>query len=271
MSAIRREEGRRLFGTDPATYERGRPGHPPRVYELLVERCGLAPGARVLEVGPGTGQATRRLLGLGARVVALEPDPALASYLPSTAPGALVVRNEALEGAELPEETFDLAAAASCFHWIEEDAGLSKIFASLRPGGWIAVWWTLFGDGTAQDELQRAVRAALDAEGIVLERSPSAGREGGPRFALDVDARVAALARAGFRRVEHESVSWAHTWGTADIRALYATFSPIIRLTSAERALVLDRVTEACERLGGRVRRALRTSLYTAQRPRDAA
>ena len=40
-----REAGRHLFGGDVDAYERGRPGHPPRVYELLVQRCGLRPGA----------------------------------------------------------------------------------------------------------------------------------------------------------------------------------------------------------------------------------
>jgi hypothetical protein len=56
-----RDEGRRLFGADPAGYDFARPGHAERVYEVLVERCGLRPGTSVLEVGPGTGQATRRL------------------------------------------------------------------------------------------------------------------------------------------------------------------------------------------------------------------
>jgi len=76
---IDRREGRRLFGADPIAYESARPGHAERVYELLVGRCGLRPGTNVLEIGPGTGQATRRLLDLGASpLVALEPDPALA-------------------------------------------------------------------------------------------------------------------------------------------------------------------------------------------------
>src|SRR5919109_4414448 len=81
---IDRREGRSVFGQDVEAYERGRPGHPERVYEVLRERCGLAPGTRVLEIGPGTGQATRRLLALGADpLVVVEPDPALAAYLPS--------------------------------------------------------------------------------------------------------------------------------------------------------------------------------------------
>ena len=52
---------RRLFSGDPAGYERARPAYPSRVYEILTERCGLRPGAATLEIGPGSGLATRRL------------------------------------------------------------------------------------------------------------------------------------------------------------------------------------------------------------------
>ena len=68
-----RAEGRRLFGLDPQAYEAGRPDYPQAVYQSLVHRCGLAAGARVLEIGPGTGLVTQRLLAEGAKVVAVEP------------------------------------------------------------------------------------------------------------------------------------------------------------------------------------------------------
>ena len=147
MSPIAREEGRRLFGADPAGYDAARPGHPDRVYDVLVERCGAEPGVRVLEIGPGTGQATRRLLDLGAQVTAVEPNRALADYLITALGAAVTVRNETLEESDLPTQAFDLATASSSFHWIEEDAGLMKIYAALRPGGFVALWWTLFGPG----------------------------------------------------------------------------------------------------------------------------
>ena len=78
---LRREEGRRLFGLDPSVYEAGRPQYPSALYRALEDRCGLAGGARVLEVGPGTGLVTRRLLGAGASVVAVEPDANMAAHL----------------------------------------------------------------------------------------------------------------------------------------------------------------------------------------------
>ena len=271
MARIAREAGRRLFGADVDAYERGRPGHPPRVYELLVERCGLAPGTRVLEVGPGTGQATRRLLELGANVLAVEPDERLAAHLLS-AVGAVAVLNQPLEDAELVPESFDVAVAASSFHWVHEETGLARVAAALRPGGWVALWWSHTGAEEPPSPFQQALRPGVDelfaARGIELEESPAVCAGGGPRFGLDVEGRLEALAHAGFEHIEHELIPWSHTWDAARIRALFASFSPIIRLDEETRLAALDVVEQVAERdFAGRVELPVLTSLYTARRP----
>jgi SAM-dependent methyltransferase len=252
-----------MFGADPAAYEVGRPGHTDRVYEVLVERCRLGKGARVLEIGPGTGQATRRLLELGAsRLVAVEPDGRLAAHLVERLPAVEVVASP-LEDAALEAGAFDLAVAASAFHWIDEAMGLAIVRDALRPDGWWAMWWTLFGEGERRDDFMRAIEHLF----VDLERSPSAGREGGPPFALDVDARLAALQEAGFVDVEHDIFRWNANWDTARVRALYSTFSPIQRLEEKRREAILDEVALIAARdFGGHVTRTLRTSLYTARR-----
>jgi SAM-dependent methyltransferase len=262
---IDRKEGRRLFGSDPAAYDAARPGHAERVYEVLVERCGLAQGTAVLEVGPGTGQATRRLLELGAQpLVALEPDPALAAYLEESLGDRVEVRLATLEEARLPAGTFDLAVAASSFHWVDEDLGLARIFASLRADGWFAMWWTHFGEAGKPDAFITATSPLL----ADLQRSPSAGEEGRPPHGLDTEARLAALRTAGFEDLGHELIPWHATWDTRGIRALYATFSPIARLDDARRTEILDRIAHIAEHdFGGRVGRTLRTSFYAARRP----
>jgi SAM-dependent methyltransferase len=271
VSEIPREDGRRLFGLDPAGYDAARPGHPDRVYGVLVERCGLAHGTQLLEIGPGTGQATRRLLALGADVTAIEPDPVLADYLDSAAPGALTIRRATLEDVELPREAFDLAVGASSFHWVDEATGLATIFRALRPGGWISLWWTLFGPDP--DGFQGAVTEAVDAicaaHGLALERSPSTGGGDGPRFGLEVEARRTALTEAGFERFDHELVAWRHAWSATGMRALYGSFSPQLRLPPETRAAVLDAVSTIADEFGGCIELQLRTSLYTARRPTD--
>src|SRR5438045_911078 len=82
MEQLDRTFGRSAFGGDPSGYDRARPDYPEWVYQVLRQRCGLAPGVAAFEIGPGTGKATRRLLELGADpLVAIEPDARLATFL----------------------------------------------------------------------------------------------------------------------------------------------------------------------------------------------
>ena len=61
---------RQGFDNVPEIYDRIRPGYPA---ELFADLFGLLPERpRIIEVGPGTGQATRDLLAHGARVHAIE-------------------------------------------------------------------------------------------------------------------------------------------------------------------------------------------------------
>jgi SAM-dependent methyltransferase len=255
-----RSEGRTVFGRDAEAYERARPGHPERVYDVLRERCGLRPGTAVLEIGPGTGQATRRLLELGADpLVAVEPNPRLADYLPGVTDGTPELVRATLENAELPDATFDLAVAASSFHWIETQRGLAAVRRALRPGGWWAMWWSHFGDRSRPDPFREAIQHVV----ADLPASP-----GGRGLSRDPDEGLPALEEAGLDSAEHEFIPWSHEWDAAGIRALFASFSPIARLDEPRRVRILDEIERiAREDFDGRVVKPILTSLYTARQP----
>ena len=53
----------------------------PEALDAIVAAAELRPGDRVVEIGPGLGVLTRRLLAAGASVLAVELDPRLAAYL----------------------------------------------------------------------------------------------------------------------------------------------------------------------------------------------
>jgi len=261
--AFDRSEGRSVFGRDPAGYHRSRPGHPDRVYEILEERCGLGAGAVVLEIGSGTGQATRPLLERGvARLVAIEPDPELADYLPSVTDGRPEILRTTLEDADLPPGTFDLGVAASSFHWVDATRGLAVIREALRPGGWWAMWWTHFGDETRPD----AFRDAIDH--LMEDVASSPGAEG---ISRDPAAAMAVLAEAGFERAQLELIPSSREGDADGIRGLFATFSPIARLEPSRRDEILDGIARiAREDFDDYVVKPVLTRLYTAQSPNAA-
>jgi SAM-dependent methyltransferase len=257
--------GRAIFGEDPAAYHAARPPYPEALYARLVERADLAPGTPVFEVGPGTGLATARLLALGAApLLAIEPDARLAAFLAARlADPALEIIAAPFDEAHVPPARFALGVAATSFHWLDQPSALAKARRSLRPGGWWAMWWTNFGD--AETDLFREATRHLFSE---APRSPSHGRPDGPPFALDREARLADLARAGLEPAEVDFWPWTETLETSRLRALYATYSPIQALPPDKRARLLDGVAAIAERdFGGKVERPFSTILYMARRP----
>jgi len=53
-----RELLRSTFDEAAELYHRARPGYPAALFDDLAELTSIRPGSRVLEIGPGTGQAT---------------------------------------------------------------------------------------------------------------------------------------------------------------------------------------------------------------------
>ena len=261
-----RDFGRRAFGDDPANYDAARPDYPDWVYDALRERCGLGPGCAAFEVGAGTGIATRRLLAAGAdRVFAVEPDVRLAEFLRESTPSpALSVVTASFEAAEPPRGDFDLGLAATSFHWLDELAALNKIAALLKPGGWWAMVWNVFGDENRADPFHDATDAIL-SDG---PRTPSDSGRGGVPFALQINARMSAFGRCGaFADVTHEARPWELVLDADQIVALYATYSNITALPPDERREVLAELRRIPEQdFGGRVVRNMITILYTARR-----
>lgn len=275
-------EARQVYGTDPAQYDAGRPDYPDRVYEVLTQRCGLRSGARVLEIGPGTGLATRHLLAEGADVVGVEPDPELAHFLQRTNPGSpLQVVPSTFEEAELAHADFDLVTAATSFHWVDRETGVRKVGRVVRPGGWVAIWWTIFRDGSRPDPFWEATQPMINeatATGTPAERdqprpaqSPAPARPAGPRrmYELDREARQQDLRElAGLHNVDAELVRWTCQMTPAQVRGLYGSMIVILRLDPSVREPLLDRLQTIAETdFGGTVDRPFMTSLFTGQRP----
>lgn len=137
----RRLQLSRTFDEDAELYDRVRPGYPPELYDDLAELTGAHPGARVLELGCGTGQATVPLAARGYRVTALDVGPGMAAVARrnlAQAPAAQVLTAD-FETWPLPEEPYDVVLSATAFHWIDPAVRTRKAADALRPGGALAV------------------------------------------------------------------------------------------------------------------------------------
>jgi len=109
------------------------------------------PVGRAVEVGAGTGKATRLFAGRGLRVTAVEPDPAMAAVLRRTTGGLDVeVVPATLETYVPPDDPYDLLLSASAWHWTDPAVRWDRAAALLRPGGTVA----LFDSGRAGSRLR---------------------------------------------------------------------------------------------------------------------
>ena len=131
-------ELRRIFDEDARLYDRARPDYPAALFADLAELTGLGPGSRVIEIGPGTGQATRSLAATGAGVIAVELGPELAAVLRENVRGTDVeVVNSAFED-WTPPHRVDLVTSFTAWHWVDHATRADQVHAALAPGGRLA-------------------------------------------------------------------------------------------------------------------------------------
>jgi len=110
---------------------RGRALMPPAALAQLIQALDPAPGALVLVVGAGTGYSSAILGAMGARVSAVESDPALAAI---AAANGIDVAQGPLEAGHKAGVSFDLILIDGA---VEEEVP-EAIVAQLRDGGRLA-------------------------------------------------------------------------------------------------------------------------------------
>jgi SAM-dependent methyltransferase len=134
-----------------AEYERHRPDYPEEALRWAADELGLAPGARVLDVGAGTGKLTRGLVALGFDVVAVEPGAPMLEQLRRAVPEAEALEAPA-EAIPLAAASLDAAFAGQAFHWFDRERALPELHRVIKADGGLALLWNCWDE---RDPLQR--------------------------------------------------------------------------------------------------------------------
>ncbi|MBD0742151.1 class I SAM-dependent methyltransferase [Streptomyces sp. CBMA152] len=178
----------RSFDSAAAQYAANRPSYPPALLDAIEESATRAlKGARVADIGAGTGIATALLYERGARVVAVEPGAAMAAELRRTLPDVPLVRGD---GNHLPLATAsaDFLTYAQAWHWTDTAKSVPEARRVLRPGGTLAVWWNTtdhtVGWLADQDARVRAYLGAPDAGSSQVARGDGRIQPDPPVFAF---------------------------------------------------------------------------------------
>lgn len=134
-------EFRRIFDTIPEEFDRYRSRYCREAFDAVIETASLAPGVRMLELGPGTGQATDPLIDTGCDYLAIELGENLAAKMREKYGGRQNFRlvNDDFITYDFGMERFDLIFSAATIQWIPEEVAFAKTFDLLKPGGVLAM------------------------------------------------------------------------------------------------------------------------------------
>lgn len=247
-----------LFDGIAEEYDALRPGYPPPLVADVLRRAELSPGASLLEVGCGPGNATRQFAPAGYPITCVEPGMQLAALAASNLENHphVHIENARFEDWPIRAGEFQLVYAAQSFHWVDPEVGYARAARCLREGGALALFWNRPA-GT-----DPTLRAAIDA--VYQRCAPGLSRLTRP---LDLPGVEEAVARTGcFGPVEISRYPWTDVRSADEYVRLTATYSDHAALPEDQRRALLDALRAVIERSGGTIAARQVAVLYFARR-----
>jgi SAM-dependent methyltransferase len=210
------------FARTADDYARHRAGFPPELLDRLAARGIARPGARVVDLGTGTGSLARLFARYGCEVTGVDIAAPLleqAICLDREAGVEIAYVEGPAEATGLPSGEFDVVSAGQCWHWFDRPAAAREVARLLIDGGVVAIahfdWLAIPGN---------AVEATQE---IILRYTPRGAAAHGPwRFARGTGVYpqwLSDLQSAGFTGIETFSfdvdVAYSHESWVGRVRA----------------------------------------------------
>jgi len=213
-------ELKRTFNEDERNYDRWRPTYVPELFADVLTYVNPVKGARALEIGIGTGQATTPFLQAGLRVDAVELGDRLAAYCEEKFKDNPNFKVQCMDFESFPEEkeAYDLIYSATAFHWIPEEISYPKCLRLLKTGGTLALFWNHPAPSTPGaplfDDIQKIYRKYWH-----IDLPPATFTE------QDTVIKRQALERYGLREIETHVYHGARTFTAETYVCLLNTYS----------------------------------------------
>ena len=228
---------RQMFEEVPELYDRARPTYPPELFDDLVSLGRIPEGGRILELGPGTGKATRSLAERGFEIVGVEMGEDLAALARrnlAAFPNVEIV-NEPFETWETSAR-FDAVVAFTSFHWIDPEVKYAKSAQLLREGGALGVAGSRHVMPEDGDPFWAEVQEDYDAVVPSPDNKP-------PPLPDEVDGLGEEIDASGyFRHVSTETYLRDLVYTADEYVALLDTYSGHRAIPEAQRVELYERI-----------------------------
>ncbi len=252
-----------MFEEVPDLYERARPAYPEELFDDVAALTGLSEGARVLEIGCGTGQATLPLARRAYSIVCIELGARLAAVARrKLAPFPDVqVLHENFETWEPERGGFDAVVAFTALHWVDPALRYDKPARLLRAGGHLAVGGTLHVRRPDGDRFWVEVQEDYDAV------APSDENEAPPPPEAIESLRAEIEISGHFVYSASRRYLWDQAYTADEYIDLLDTYSGHRALDEARREELYGRIRRRIEaRPDGRVTKTYLTMLNVARK-----
>lgn len=242
-------------------YNETRTLYPAALIQDIIRLSTLPADGRILEIGPGAGNATVSFAKRGYHLLGIELGEQLAEYARQNCrdyPNTVIVQAE-FESYDLPPRSFDLAVSADAFHWIRPEVGYPKVQAALKENGCFAFFWQISID--PQTGWSRAV------DKIFQRLAPQYDR---PNKPMEVE-RYRNIITGNFREycgiedVTVKTYDWVETLSADTYVKLLRTYSGFRGMDDYLRESLYRGIFTAIQNAGGSIQQPYRAILFHAK------
>lgn len=152
---------RKTYDTIPEQFDKWRPRYCDELFADVIDYAKINAGKSVLEIGPGTGQATEPFLKTGCNYLAIELGENFVEFTKNkfVSYRNFNIVNDDFETHDFGSQKFDLVFSAATIQWIPEKICFPKVYNLLKSGGTLAMFMTRTDEkapnGALYDEIQK--------------------------------------------------------------------------------------------------------------------
>jgi SAM-dependent methyltransferase len=239
-------------------YDKYRPNYPKKALNDMLSLSGIGLESKLLEVGCGTGQATKSLAERGLMIDAIELGPDLAEIAAKNVsrwPRVQVIVGN-YEDYKFKTEEYNLIYSAQAFHWIEPSIRLQKSAHLLQQNGSLALLYN------STNKLEGTL-AILSERLQKLTGNPI----GSPNITEDMERWKTEIKESKlFDNLIINEYPWCAIYNIEAYQGLYNTYSDFADINDDLRRRTAETIKQTITEAGGTIKRDYICTLYHAKK-----